>query len=82
MIGKKAWQVAAAKGYESVVELLLGKEAKLDIDDLTGKEILFAAEKGYAKIVEVLLKKGAEPNVQDNDRRTALHLAALGGYKG
>ncbi|OJD33069.1 ankyrin repeat protein [Diplodia corticola] len=78
----KPWQVAAEKGHESIVQVLLEEEESVyDERILARKGLIFAAQMGYADIASSLLKKGAESAVKDKDGLTPLHWAAARGDK-
>lgn len=56
-----------------VVQLLLDKQATVDLQDKYGKTALMqAVAMGTEDIVTMLLEYGANPNLQDNNGRTAL----------
>ena len=64
-----------------VVQLLLEKEALVDIQDKYGKTALMEATAMSAEnIVVMLLEYGANPNLQDINGRTALNEAYLRRY--
>jgi len=64
-----------------VVQLLLEKEALVDIQDKYGKTALMeATAMGAENIVVMLLEYGANPNLQDINGRTALSEAYLRRY--
>ncbi len=63
---------AAASGNKEFVELLLGKSAKIDIQDNHGDTALIvAAIYGRLNIVKLLLEKGAKIDIQNNNGDTA-----------
>ncbi len=65
----------AASFYKKteIVELLLEKQANVNLQDKYGKTALMqAAAMGSEDIVMALLKNGANPNLQDQNGRTAL----------
>ncbi len=65
----------AASFYKKteIVELLLEKQASVNLQDKYGKTALMqAAAMGAEDIVTILLKNGANPNLQDQNGRTAL----------
>ncbi len=59
-----------------IVQLLLEKEASVNLQDLYGKTPLMqASAMGAEDIVVMLLAYGADPNIQDKNHRTALNEA-------
>ncbi|RDD34548.1 ankyrin repeat domain-containing protein [Wolbachia endosymbiont of Cylisticus convexus] len=71
--------LASENGCAKVVELLIEKDANVNIRDNEGKAPLHYAviiPGQNTWIVERLLNKGAEINIQDNEGKTPLHLAA------
>lgn len=69
--------VAAEHGHLSIVELLICKGAKLDLQDNKGHTALHrAAGKGHTEIVRALIQAGAQIYSQDLEDKTAVHLAA------
>jgi ankyrin repeat protein len=51
--------VAASRGHQTVVQLLLAKGVIVDAESPYGKKALYeAAGKGYEKVVQLLLEKG------------------------
>lgn len=73
--------VAASKGNEAMVELLLAHEADVNAVNKKGKNIVHvAAERGYARIVELLLANGAQASYAYQER-TPTEAAVLGGHE-
>jgi len=73
--------LAAGNGHVEVVRLLLGKNAKPNIQDEDGASpLLLAARKGHVEVVRLLLGKNAEPNVQEEYGLSPLLLGACGGH--
>lgn len=71
--------LASGSGCVKVVELLIEKDANVNIRDNEGKTplhlaVIIPGQNTY--IAKVLLNKGAEINIQDNEGKTPLHLAA------
>ncbi|WP_353277454.1 ankyrin repeat domain-containing protein [Wolbachia endosymbiont (group A) of Agelastica alni] len=75
--------LAAKYGRKDIVEMLLNKEAKVDVVDNRGRTPLHLAAQYNEKkeIVEMLLNKGAKVDIADNRGRTPLHLAAQNNNK-
>ena len=68
---------ACSKAHYDVVELLLKRGARHDIEDIEGRTpISRAAEKGHLDMVRLLLTEGGEPETRSSDRRTPLSWAA------
>lgn len=93
--GKTPLHVAAERGHENVVNLLLfshqlprsfptdkqPKPANPNIKDNDGKIPLHcAAAGGHNQIVVLLLSRSVDSNVQDNYGSTPLHYAVEGGH--
>lgn len=77
---KRPWQVAAEKGHESIVELLLRSEENLRHDNISNKPgLIFAAEMGYVDIARSLLERKAEADTKDENLLTPLHWAMRRG---
>ena len=90
----EALQVAAARGNDKILELLIDHRAdvneRLEVESINRgpKDVLaswvplhFAAEQGSTAAVEKLLSCGADPNVEDIKGRTPQDLAASKGVK-
>jgi ankyrin repeat protein len=77
--GQTMLALAAGKGYEEVVNLLLEKGAELDRDART--PLSYAAGSGHEAVVNLLLEKGAELDSKDPDGRTPLSRAAGSGHE-
>ena len=82
--GNKAFQKACEKGHLKMVEMLIQKSTKFDIDfnakDEHGSTSFhYACEKGDSKIAEMLIQKSAEFNIdlnaKDKNGCNAVHLA-------
>lgn len=77
-MGDSLLGVAARDGAPSVVKLLLGRRAKVNMRNRAGDSpIMSAALKGHLEIVKMLHAAGAEI---DGPGWTALHYAAYGGH--
>ena len=75
--------LAAYRGHEVVVRLLLEKGANLESRGTNSRTPLaWAAYWGYDVVVGLLLEKGANLESQDTDSRTPLVLAACEGHDG
>ncbi|KAK5651448.1 hypothetical protein OQA88_12455 [Cercophora sp. LCS_1] len=74
--------LSAKSGHESVVELLLDRDATADAGGGDGKTPLhWAAEGGHEATVKLLLNQNANVNAGDKDEQTPLHWAAEGGHE-
>ena len=65
-----------------MVGLLLSRSTKLlKVADEAGQTSLHvAASNGHMEMCQVLLGQGADFTVEDNEKWTALHCAAKGGF--
>ena len=71
---------AAYHGHRDVVEFLLEKGAKIDVQNHSGyTPLMAAAQTSHNKIVRVLLDKGANPNLATKNGDTALIYASMFG---
>ncbi|KAF7645591.1 hypothetical protein LDENG_00201500 [Lucifuga dentata] len=69
--------VAAEHGHLSVIQLLLQKGARLDLQDNKGHTALHrAASRGHTEAVRALLKAGSSIYTLDVQAKTPIHLAA------
>ncbi len=75
--------IAASKGYQDIVALLLEKGADKEVKTLPllCTPLHLAIDKGYEGIVALLLEKGANIQAKAYRGATALHLAANKGHK-
>lgn len=74
--------LAAKKGHEVVVDLLLKRGAALDtLDDFEQTPLHLAADQGHKLIVELLLNQGADKDACDKQGQTPLALAVTKGYE-
>lgn len=72
--------LAATYGYTDLVEDILNKQPKpdLNIKNKLGETALARAILlGHAKIAKILINAGADVNIEDNDGNTPILLAAL-----
>ncbi|XP_035508644.1 CARD- and ANK-containing Inflammasome Adaptor Protein [Morone saxatilis] len=69
--------VAAEYGHLSIIELLVRKGARLDLQDNKGHTALHrAASRGHTKIVRALIQAGAPIYTLDLQGKTPVHLSA------
>jgi 26S proteasome non-ATPase regulatory subunit 10 len=72
---------ASSAGHLPVVNLLLAKDAQVNLKNDTQQTALFyACSKGNTDIVKQLLKSGAQVNVTDETGATPLHRYSLAPY--
>lgn len=77
-----ALTIAAAKGYDKFVELLLQYNADINHRNKKGCTALFlAAENGHLDTVKVLVKNGADVDLQDNRKFLPLFAAFRRAHK-
>lgn len=73
--------VAAENGHLPIVELLIRKGARLDLQDNKGHTALHgAASRGHTEIVRALIQAGAPIYTLDLQGKTPVHLAAENGH--
>ncbi len=66
--------LAARKGYQSVVEVLLANHADINAKNKAGQTpLFFAVQSGQIKIVQMLIAAGADPNLRDVQDNTVLN---------
>lgn len=74
--------LAAERGYNDIVELLLSKGANVNAkDNITMTPLHRAAIEGHYSTVELLLSKGANINAKTRSGYTPLHFAAKNVHK-
>lgn len=87
---KTPLQLAAEKGWQEIVELLIRAGADVNLPDktLTGSlsakkrtPLYFAVYGGHLAVVKVLLSKGANPNIVKWDKKSPLHRACEVGRR-
>lgn len=72
--------IAAEKGFELVIRVLLGKKASIDAQTTNKKTPLFcAAEKGHSEAVRCLIENGADIQLETKNM-SPLHIAAMNGH--
>ncbi|KAL8735470.1 MAG: hypothetical protein Q9181_002813 [Wetmoreana brouardii] len=81
--GKTALHLAAEKGEQMVVRVLLDRMQDINVQDKQGRTALYlAVENKHEKVVETLVARRHGVDVQDHEGQTALHLAVAGGEEG
>ena len=72
--------MAADKGHQGVIKILLEYGASVDIPDAEGRTAMHkASRRGNKEIVDMLLKKGANLSLKSCEGFTPLHEAAQNG---
>lgn len=80
--GVTALTMAASRGYQDIVQLLLDVGADVNSKDRFGATALMVAAREWrTEAVKILLAAGADLNVQDAIGETALMKAARHGYQ-
>ncbi|OBT79993.1 hypothetical protein VF21_01161 [Pseudogymnoascus sp. 05NY08] len=78
---EKVLGVAAEKGFQTLVQLLLDNGADIKGQDSRGRTALhLAAMNGHYEIVKLLLERGANPKVVNKFGRTAEYWAVTNGH--
>ncbi|XP_041042130.1 death-associated protein kinase 1 isoform X3 [Carcharodon carcharias] len=78
--GTPPLMIAAGCGNVQILNLLIQKGAKIDVQDKSGSNALYwAARHGHTEMLKFLLQKECPLNVQDKSGETALHVAARYG---
>jgi ankyrin repeat protein len=91
--GSTPLHVAAERGYVEIVELLLSRKWRVEVDARDGRGftplqyacfgLLHAGPVSvgrYRDVVVALLRRGADPDVRDEEGNTVLHWAASRGH--
>jgi ankyrin repeat protein len=71
---------AAEEGHIDVVQLLVGRGARLDTTQGLGTALHAAAYHGQTEIIRYLISKGADPNALESRNYTPLYWAAENGH--
>src|SRR3569833_2181231 len=81
--GRTSLHMAAGKGHEEIIRLLLDAGAAINERDESGETpLLLSAQIGHVGIVELLLDRGADPdNIRQVSSSTPLHAAAMNGHE-
>ncbi|XP_064466845.1 ankyrin repeat and SAM domain-containing protein 6-like isoform X1 [Ornithodoros turicata] len=80
--GTAPLHVAAANGYESLVESLISRGAEIDLPNASGWTALMqAARHGHTSVVSLLLKRGANGSAVNKLGIGLLSLAASSGHR-
>jgi ankyrin repeat protein len=78
--GKRVIHIAAAKGFASMLDLLLSSGANSNAKNMTGHAAIhIAAQNSHTNCIEVLARHKADLNAVNHFGETALHISALGG---
>uniref|UniRef100_UPI00358EE1E5 uveal autoantigen with coiled-coil domains and ankyrin repeats protein-like n=1 Tax=Myxine glutinosa TaxID=7769 RepID=UPI00358EE1E5 len=78
--GRSAFHVAAAKGHEGCLSVILEHSVDTSITDASGRTALhMAAKNGHSRCVQQLLQYNCPVGIVDQAGRTALHYAAIQG---
>ena len=72
--------IASQNGHSEVVELLLSKQADVNIQSNGWTALMIASHNGYSRIAELLLLNKADVNIQNNDGFTALMIGCIKGH--
>jgi len=79
--GRTPLFIAASRGAEDFVDLLLRHEAKIDaLDKFGNAPMYYAAAGNHVEVVEMLIEGGANVNLQNRRGLTALMIAASEGH--
>jgi ankyrin repeat protein len=80
MYGDSSLNLAAWRGFRTLVDIFLDHGARLDVEGEDGEELFgFALEGGLDRLYVALVDAGTTVDVSDDGDGTALHLAAKGG---
>ncbi len=73
--------MAASKGHQKTVQVLLDRGANVRAKDHQGQTaLMMAAGVGHSRTVVILLQSGADADAKDKEGRTALMMAASSGH--
>ena len=73
---------AVCKGRIDIVDLLLAKKAKVDMQDVWGTTaLMLASQMQSLEMINMLIKKGADPNLVNKQGRCAMQIAIISGKK-
>lgn len=84
---RDSWQqtaliIAAANGYQEIIQYLIENGSKIEARNNTKKTALIkAAENGHQEVLQYLIKQGANIEAKDKDKETPLIKAAQNGNK-
>jgi tetratricopeptide (TPR) repeat protein len=71
-----ALMMAACQGHVKVVDLLLGHNAQVNLQDTFGfSSLMFAAERGHTDVAKLLIEKGANLDLLSQESMTAIDYA-------
>ena len=77
-----ALHIAAQKGHDRIVRILLERDVSINEKDSDGKTALhFSTIEGHEAVVRLLLAHGARIDEPDCDGRTSIHWAVLQRYE-
>ncbi len=72
--------IAAARGYEDLVDVLIRFRASVDaVDELGNSALFYAAAGDHTGVIEILKDAGANVNIKNRRGGTPLMVAAAGG---
>jgi ankyrin repeat protein len=72
---------SASMNFKGMVTSLIGKRAKLELKDTTGRTALYtSAANGHSEVVQILLDEGADASTSNNNGWTPVSIAASNGH--